>query len=202
MTQFLKPLLISPSNRFSSLAYTQPNTHYSPCLRKDGTCYDVIIGLSIVPFSCGHGYRVYQGCISVVCRGIYVAPHLRSMTRNEGIPPLHPPLPWHDSTMRPPPSTSPTSPTTTSTLPFPGKVMSAGAIPVFVARDIVRPFQEKFDWAAFSFMFSPDQVGPAMMRTLRAVSDDELEEMQVCRYVFRFGLSCSVVDLFNFSVSV
>ena len=57
--------------------------------------------------------------------------------------------------------------------------MSAGAIPVFVARDFVRPFSEQYDWPSFSFTFSPDQVGPDMLRTLRAVPPKELEDMQV-----------------------
>lgn len=59
-----------------------------------------------------------------------------------------------------------------------GEVMSAGAIPVFVARDYVRPFREQFDWPSFSFMFSPEQV-ETMMATLRAVSPEKVVEMQV-----------------------
>ena len=59
------------------------------------------------------------------------------------------------------------------------QVMSAGAIPVFVARDIVKPFSENYDWPSFSFTFSPDQVGPVMLQTLRVVPPDELAEMQV-----------------------
>ncbi|CAN0320203.1 unnamed protein product, partial [Pylaiella littoralis] len=59
-----------------------------------------------------------------------------------------------------------------------GEVMSAGSIPVFVGRDMVLPFREDFDWPSFSFMFSPDQVGSHMVRTLQAVSRAELEEMQ------------------------
>ncbi|CAM9211637.1 unnamed protein product, partial [Ascophyllum nodosum] len=58
------------------------------------------------------------------------------------------------------------------------EVMSAGAIPVFVARDIVKPFSENYDWPSFSFTFSPDQVGPVMLQTLRVVPPDELAEMQ------------------------
>ena len=57
--------------------------------------------------------------------------------------------------------------------------MSAGAIPVFVVRDWVKPFQETVDWPSFSFVFSPDDVGPGMVETLRAVPPDELAEMQV-----------------------
>lgn len=60
-----------------------------------------------------------------------------------------------------------------------GEVMSAGAIPVFVARDYVRPFREEFDWPSFSLMFSPEQVETTMMKTLRAVSPEKLVEMQV-----------------------
>ncbi|CAN0136402.1 unnamed protein product [Pylaiella littoralis] len=59
-----------------------------------------------------------------------------------------------------------------------GEVMSAGAIPVFVGRDIVPPFLEQFDWSSFSFMFAPDQVGPSLVKTLRAIPRAELEEMQ------------------------
>ncbi len=60
-----------------------------------------------------------------------------------------------------------------------GEVMSAGAIPVFVGRDMVPPFREKFDWPSFSFSFAPDRVGPEMMATLRAVPQADLEDMQV-----------------------
>lgn len=57
--------------------------------------------------------------------------------------------------------------------------MSAGAIPVFVATSIVRPFAEELNWSAFSFVFSPDQVGSEMLEALRAVPREELETMQV-----------------------
>lgn len=57
--------------------------------------------------------------------------------------------------------------------------MSAGAIPVFVVRDWVKPFQETIDWASFSFSFSPDDVGTRMVEVLRAVPPDELKKMQV-----------------------
>lgn len=63
-----------------------------------------------------------------------------------------------------------------------GEVMSAGAIPVFVARDIVRPFREQFDWSSFSFVFAPDQVGAMMFQTLRGVPPQKLEDMQVGIY--------------------
>ena len=59
------------------------------------------------------------------------------------------------------------------------QIMSAGAIPVFVVRDWIKPFQETVDWPSFSFSFNPDAVGPAMVEALRAVSPGELEEMQV-----------------------
>lgn len=59
------------------------------------------------------------------------------------------------------------------------EIMGAGAIPVIVARDIVSPFREQFDWPSFSFTFAPDQVGPYMMNVLRAVPQAQLEEMQV-----------------------
>ena len=57
--------------------------------------------------------------------------------------------------------------------------MSAGAIPVFVARDFVRPSSEQYDWPSFSFTFSPDQVGPNMLQALKAVPPKKLQEMQV-----------------------
>jgi len=60
--------------------------------------------------------------------------------------------------------------------------MSAGCIPVFVARDYVKPFTEEVDWSMFSFTFSPDEV-PDMLRTLRAVPPLELRKMQVKRIV-------------------
>eukprot|EP00752_Nemacystus_decipiens_P012934 g11447.t2 len=59
-----------------------------------------------------------------------------------------------------------------------GEVMSAGAIPVFVGRDIVPAFQERFDWSSFSFSFAPNEVGAYMVKTLRAVPHARLEEMQ------------------------
>lgn len=59
------------------------------------------------------------------------------------------------------------------------EVMSAGAIPVFVARDMVRPFPERVDWPSLSFCFSPEEVGPTMMATLRSVPPAELLVMQV-----------------------
>lgn len=60
-----------------------------------------------------------------------------------------------------------------------GEVMSAGAIPVFVGREIVPPFREQFDWPSFSFCFSPDEVGPFLLRTLWAIPRAQLREMQV-----------------------
>lgn len=59
------------------------------------------------------------------------------------------------------------------------EVMSAGAIPVFVARDVVLPFREQIDWPSFSFLFSPETVESDMMRTLKAFSSTELRQMQV-----------------------
>ena len=63
------------------------------------------------------------------------------------------------------------------------EVMGAGAIPVIVARDVILPFREHFDWSSFSFWFTPDQVESEMMATLRAVPRTQLEEMQVCTVV-------------------
>ena len=61
------------------------------------------------------------------------------------------------------------------------EVMSAGAIPVFVARDIIEPFREQYDWPSFSFAFAPTDVLPSLVETLRAVSPEQLAEMQVRR---------------------
>eukprot|EP00903_Cladosiphon_okamuranus_P018061 g16622.t1 len=58
-----------------------------------------------------------------------------------------------------------------------GEVMSAGCIPVIVARDFVKPFPEHVDWSAFSFTFSPDEV-PTMLQTLRSVPLEELTRMK------------------------
>ncbi|CAM9966777.1 unnamed protein product [Ectocarpus fasciculatus] len=55
--------------------------------------------------------------------------------------------------------------------------MSAGAIPVIVVRDWVKPFPEKVDWPSFSFTFSPDEV-PQMLEELRSLSLAEIDEMQ------------------------
>lgn len=62
------------------------------------------------------------------------------------------------------------------------QVMSAGCIPVIVARDYVKPFVEEVNWSEFSFTFSPDEV-PDMLRTLRSVSPEELKRMQVTHAV-------------------
>ncbi|CAM9443999.1 unnamed protein product [Ectocarpus sp. 4 AP-2014] len=58
-----------------------------------------------------------------------------------------------------------------------GEVMSAGAIPVIVVRDWVKPFAEKVDWSSFSFTFSPDEV-PQMLEVLRSLPLAEMEKMQ------------------------
>lgn len=62
------------------------------------------------------------------------------------------------------------------------QVMSAGCIPVIIARDYVKPFPEEVDWPSFSFTFSPEEV-PYMLRTLRSIPPKELIEMQVTRSV-------------------
>lgn len=59
------------------------------------------------------------------------------------------------------------------------EVMSAGAIPVIVAKDYVPPFPERVDWKAFSFTFPPEDVSAMMLDTLQAVPIAELREMQV-----------------------
>lgn len=69
-----------------------------------------------------------------------------------------------------------------------GEVMSSGAIPVFVGRDIVPAFRERFDWDSFSFSFTPDQVGTHIVKTLQAVPQAQLKEMQVSQGVFMFLL--------------
>lgn len=74
-----------------------------------------------------------------------------------------------------------------------GEVMSAGAIPVFVGRDLVPPFRERFDWPSFSFSFSPDQVGAYMVETLRAVPRAQLDEMQVSKARLRSDIHHSDV---------
>ncbi|CAM9937351.1 unnamed protein product [Ectocarpus fasciculatus] len=55
--------------------------------------------------------------------------------------------------------------------------MSAGAIPVIVVRDWVKPFPENVDWSSFSFTFSPDEV-PRIPGVLRSLSLAEIEKMQ------------------------
>ncbi|CAM9666002.1 unnamed protein product, partial [Ectocarpus sp. 12 AP-2014] len=57
------------------------------------------------------------------------------------------------------------------------EVMSAGAIPVIVVRDWVKPFPEKADWPSFSFTFSPDEV-PQMLEVLKSLPLAEIREMQ------------------------
>lgn len=68
------------------------------------------------------------------------------------------------------------------------EVMSAGAIPVFVAREYVRPFPERVDWPSFSFMFPPEEIGASMMATLRNVDPKELWEMQVRVWEIMHGM--------------
>lgn len=59
------------------------------------------------------------------------------------------------------------------------QIMSAGAIPVFVVRDWIKPFQEQIDWSSFSFSVTPENVGPQLVETLRAIPPEELRVMQV-----------------------
>lgn len=88
----------------------------------------------------------------------------------------------------PNPTAVPHRTTPYSTVP---QVMSAGAIPVFVVRDWIKPFQEQIDWPSFSFTFTPDQVGPSMVQVLRAVPPDQLRFMQVSLLLrVRLGLIC------------
>lgn len=82
------------------------------------------------------------------------------------------------------------------------EVMSAGAIPVIIARDYVRPFPEKVDWPSMSFMFRPEDVESSMMETLRAVEPHQLWEMQVrvLLIVYNFARRLSRIPTFVIGV--
>ncbi|CAM9918875.1 unnamed protein product, partial [Hapterophycus canaliculatus] len=59
-----------------------------------------------------------------------------------------------------------------------GEALSAGAIPVFVHQDYVKPFPGLIPWSEFSFSF-PAEEAPRILDTLRAVTEKELVQMQV-----------------------
>ncbi|CAM9123001.1 unnamed protein product [Ectocarpus sp. 6 AP-2014] len=57
------------------------------------------------------------------------------------------------------------------------EALSAGALPVFIHQDFVKPFPGKIPWSEFSFSFPSEEV-PRMLKTLRAVPDKKLAQMQ------------------------
>ncbi|CAB1113584.1 unnamed protein product [Ectocarpus sp. CCAP 1310/34] len=58
------------------------------------------------------------------------------------------------------------------------EALSAGAIPVFIHQDFVKPFPGQIPWSEFSFSFPPEEA-PRILETLRAVPDKKLAQMQV-----------------------
>lgn len=59
-----------------------------------------------------------------------------------------------------------------------GESLFAGALPVFIHQDFVKPFPGLIPWNDFSFTFAPEDA-PRILETLRAVPDKRLVEMQV-----------------------
>ena len=59
-----------------------------------------------------------------------------------------------------------------------GEALSAGAIPVFIHQNFVKPFPGRIPWQTFSFTF-PAEEAPRIIDTLRAVSPRKLAKMQV-----------------------
>lgn len=59
-----------------------------------------------------------------------------------------------------------------------GEVLSAGAIPVFIHEDFVKPFPELIPWRRCSFTFPPEH-SANILQTLRSVSPHKLATMQV-----------------------
>lgn len=59
-----------------------------------------------------------------------------------------------------------------------GEALSAGAIPVFIHQNFVKPFPGKIPWSTFSFSF-PAEEAPRIIDTLRAVPVEKLAKMQV-----------------------
>eukprot|EP00904_Undaria_pinnatifida_P003028 jgi/Undpi1/12726/HiC_scaffold_6.g02394.m1 len=58
-----------------------------------------------------------------------------------------------------------------------GEALSAGAIPVFIHQNFVKPFPGRIPWQTFSFTF-PAEEAPRIIDTLRAVSPRKLAKMQ------------------------
>ena len=58
-----------------------------------------------------------------------------------------------------------------------GEALSAGAIPVFIHQNFVKPFPGRIPWNTFSFSF-PAEEAPRIIDTLRTVSPPKLAEMQ------------------------
>lgn len=59
-----------------------------------------------------------------------------------------------------------------------GEALSAGAIPVFIHNDFVKPFPNRIPWRLCSFSF-PVEEAPYIIETLRAVPQEKLTAMQV-----------------------
>ena len=59
-----------------------------------------------------------------------------------------------------------------------GEALSAGAIPVFIHQNFVKPFPGKIPWSTFSFAF-PAEESSQIINTLRRVPVEKLAEMQV-----------------------
>ncbi|CAM9982432.1 unnamed protein product, partial [Pylaiella littoralis] len=58
-----------------------------------------------------------------------------------------------------------------------GEALSAGALPVFIHQDFVKPFPDKIPWSEFSFSFPADEASN-VINTLRAVPEKRLAQMQ------------------------
>ncbi|CAM9463743.1 unnamed protein product [Laminaria digitata] len=58
-----------------------------------------------------------------------------------------------------------------------GEALSAGAIPVFIHQNFVKPFPGKIPWSTFSFSV-PAEESPSIIDTLRAVPVEKLAKMQ------------------------
>ncbi|CAM9492023.1 unnamed protein product [Laminaria digitata] len=59
-----------------------------------------------------------------------------------------------------------------------GKALSAGAIPIFIHQNFVKPFPGIIPWSTFSFSF-PAEEAPRIIETLREVPVEKLAKMQV-----------------------
>lgn len=58
-----------------------------------------------------------------------------------------------------------------------GEALSAGAIPVFIHQNFVKPFPDRIPWKDFSFSF-PADAAPEILDVLRAVPEEEITKMQ------------------------